>query len=270
MQVKVPNDVKFEEDASYCMFPINCPLSTAVLIFTPFSLGDETLTQNLSVATSRASKWLSENLISNTTETEGHILGAAFHSLRLVNYPLGSLTNHPVSNIYKDFDVGSTDVWKIAQYTQGYMATGREPRVEFIRRLKQGIKRCCTANFTHPFQYMVTVLALCNSGQPYINYWEIRDVMKTLLARRYQYQSIDTVAMATIALRCVKRKYPGVLTGDVKGKGIKQWIRRGTKWLIKKQNTDGSFGKNGVTTALATQVQLDRIGKSGPGTHLNF
>ncbi|XP_031557459.1 uncharacterized protein CG3556-like [Actinia tenebrosa] len=215
--------------------------------------GDDALTQNLSDAASRAAEWLSKNLIDNTTETEGHILGTAFHSLRLVNYPLGSLTNHTISNIYKDFDVNGTDVGKIAYYTQGYIASGRNPRTEFIARMKQGIQKCCKGGFTHPFQYMVTVLARCNSGKPAIRYWEIRRIMKTLLKPKYPYQSIDTVAMATIALRCVQKKQRRDLVRDKKIK-LKRWIKSGTKWLLKRQNNDGSFGTNGITTALAVQA----------------
>ena len=189
---------------------------------------------------------------------KGHMTAKAFHSLKLIGYPVEQGAEHLRAEIIKN-DIGSIPGAKVGFYILGAMATCQDPQnfYEFnlVRALKTKLGKYPQLKFEHPFQYSLAVVALCSSGKglgndKLIYVRNITDSIKKQVAKKsVDDLRGDTLSMQVLALTCVKKTMK-----RKDAKKIHAAIRMASDELVKIQINDSTFGKNEITAALVSQV----------------
>ena len=192
----------------------------------------------------------------------GHVSAFAFHSLRLIGHSVETGAEHLNAEIIKA-DIGSLSGGRVALYILGALATCRDPQrffdFDLIASLKTKLSKYPKLWFDHPFQYSLTVMALCSSGkaqgrnkETYVN--KIIKSIQNQLADSDATPSGDTLAMQVMALTCVKKSITRKDMGGLKKK-IRYAVDDASNELVKRQLNDSTFGENEVTAALVSQVR---------------
>jgi hypothetical protein len=206
----------------------------------------------------RAAEFLRAKLEDDNSLFPVYTRAVALSSLRLAGYTMDMLsklgTDDLASEIHKH-GLDKITTGRIAYYVHGALAICKDPRsfygYNLIKRLQDGIKEYPVVGFNHPFPYSLAVLSLCISGYGQHSYLEytlkIRDMINQNI---HTTHSGDTIAMATMALTCMEEKKKDDRTCS---SVLQKTISLATKWMMKNQNDDGSFG-NSITTAHVAKV----------------
>ncbi|KAK2574403.1 Transcobalamin-1 [Acropora cervicornis] len=245
---------------------MKCSLVTIWIILTLFSqtqgfCGSRLLQTNLTRAAFRAADWLRNKQDKNGTYGEGHASAVAFHSLRLIGDHLEQGAEHLNAEIIKN-NLGSISGGRVAHYILGAMSTCRDPKnfynFNLIRALQTKLgKYPQEAEFSHPFQFSLAVLALCSSGVDFEKRMTfVEDITGSVLQDQSVVYDTDTSAMQVLALTCVRESLKRQRSKPMKieNLNINQAINKASKELLGRQMKDSTFGENEVTAALSAQM----------------
>ncbi|XP_031557454.1 transcobalamin-2-like [Actinia tenebrosa] len=236
-----------------------------VLVFpTPSNgfCGSRKLNGDLARSSTRAAEFLRGKLEENFRFDPEYTRAVVIRSLRLAGYTVDMLNNlgtnlDDLANELHQQGLGKISTGRIAYYVQGVLSICQDPRAfhghNLIKRLEDGIKAYPVVGFNHPFPYSLAVLSLCMSGHGEASYSEyalkIRNTINQIINSTH---SKDTVAMATMALACMRDKTKNdAICSNV----LKKTIKVATNWMMTKQNSNGSFG-NSITTAHVAKALL--------------
>lgn len=226
-------------------------------------LGTRKLDGDLARSSMRAAEFLRGKLEENFPFNPEYTRAVVIRSLRLSGYTLDMLTKlgtnlNDLAHELHQQGLEKISTGRIAYYVQGVISICQDPRAfhghNLIKRLQDGLKAYPVVGFNHPYPYSLAVLSLCMSGHGKTFYLEyalkIRDIVNI-----NSTHSKDTVALATMALACMRdKKKDDLICSNV----LKQTIKVATNWLMAQQKSDGSFG-NSITTAHVAKVCLLRI-----------
>ena len=229
--------------------------------------GSRLLQTSLTRGAFRAADWLRKQQDENGTYGEGHVSAIVFHSLRLIGDHVDNGSEHLNAEIIKN-KLGSINGGRLAYYILGAMSTCRDPKnfynFNLVRALQTKLaKYPQPAEFSHPFQYSLAVLALCSSGEnlekkrkAFVE--KITDsILSNQTADDTTAMSDDTIAMQVLALSCIRESLKsGKRIKETKNErsSVELAIKRASKKILKRQMNDSSFGENEVTAALSAQV----------------
>lgn len=247
---------------------MKCSLVTIWIILTLFSqtqgfCGSRFLQTNLTRAAFRAADWLRNKQDKNGTYGEGHVSAVAFHSLRLIGDHLEQGAEHLNAEIIKN-NLGSISGGRVAHYILGAMSTCRDPKnfynFNLIRALQTKLgKYPQEAEFSHPFQFSLAVLALCSSGVDFEKRMTfVEDITGSVLQDQSVVDDTDTLAIQVLTLTCVRESLKRQRSKPMKfgNLNINQAINKASKELLGRQMKDSTFGENEVTAALSAQALL--------------
>lgn len=231
--------------------------------------GSRLLQTSLTRGAFRAADWLRKQQDENGTYGEGHVSAIVFHSLRLIGDHVDNGSEHLNAEIIKN-KLGSINGGRLAYYILGAMSTCRDPKnfynFNLVRALQTKLaKYPQPAEFSHPFQYSLAVLALCSSGEnlekkrkAFVE--KITDsILSNQTADDTTAMSDDTIAMQVLALSCIRESLKsGKRIKETKNErsSVELAIKRASKKILKRQMNDSSFGENEVTAALSAQALL--------------
>ena len=142
------------------------------------------------------------------------------------------------------------------------MSTCRDPKnfynFNLLRALQTKLgKYPQEAEFSHPFQFSLAVLALCSSGVDFEKRMTfVEDITGSVLQDQSVVYDTDTLAIQVLALTCVRESLKRQRSKPMKigNLNINQAINKASKELLGRQMKDSTFGENEVTAALSAQV----------------
>ncbi|KXJ28928.1 uncharacterized protein LOC110252343 [Exaiptasia diaphana] len=207
------------------------------------------LKQELNEAASKAAKWLTQFLEKNKAKDDFHIDSAAFHSLRLAGF-------HPRHDTFSLGKLSQEDGGRLGLHVNRIVASCQKPSRRNIKLLRHCTETSAVkCGLTHSFQYLTALLALCNSGHSFDGSVKNSAFKRTeQIINHYSKKSLDTLAMAMITRSCMIRRICGSQKDDT---CANEMGNKTVQLLLRRQNrVDGSFGGNGITTALVVQALL--------------
>lgn len=216
-------------------------------MFSSFS-GGPALKQDLKEAASKAAKWLTDFLEQQEAKDDFHIDSAAFHSLRLAGF-------YHTRDTFVHGNISRKDGGKLGLHVNRIIASCQKPSRKIIKLLRHCTETSTVkCGLTHAFQYLTAALALCNSGHSFEGSVKNTAFKRTEnIIRRYSTKALDTFAMAMITRSCMTNR----ICESQDLCTVSEMGNKTVQSLLRKQNkVDGSFGGNGITTALVVQVRV--------------